>query len=432
MSGFKKSALICVICVICGQFLLSSFTWKSAPEKVKINDRLSFIYQQDETSALTVIYLAVKGGTRAEPVSQRGLAFLTARLAVEMPTFESLRDFMQLGSRVFYHVEGDYVAIWVESLSDHLAESLKIVTGIMKKPLFSGLRIDRGKDYLEHRRKGEADSPEQSMESTLGKAFFPAYAGSVFGAPDTLKNIKKKDLDAFYDRGFNHANMVIAVVTDLSKVAVVPVIAKYFDSFPPGKPYEVVPLRTPHAWPGEKEFFLKKENRQVLISLGARLPAASRENFALVYMLDNLLGKGIGSKLWSLRAQKDLAYSLNSRFIQWKEGGFLTVFIKTGEAKKTEAQKALKDLITGLCRQGITAEELAGARGRSQADFLRDNETKTSRARQLAYFEALGLGFDFWVDFFPRVEQVTLEEFNGFLNEVLNPEHLVEVVIGPG
>jgi predicted Zn-dependent peptidase len=402
--------------------------WKNQPEKVVVNDHLSFIYQQDESSNITVIHILVKGGKRAVPVSRRGLSFITTGLAVEMPDLHEVRQLTQMAAAHYYHVHGDYVTISIRCLTENLEKSLKIIARVFKKPLFSGLRISNVKRYLKHRQKGEEDSPEQLMELTFFNSLFPSYAGSIYGDLESLKKIKKKDIRNFYKGFFNHANMVISVCTDLSKAEMIPIISKNFDSFPPG---EIQKLETVQASvPEKKEIFLKKDNQQVLISFGALLPGMSGKNFALIYMLENLLGKGIGSKLWPLRAKKELAYSLKTRFIQMEDAGLLTIFLKTDISKRVEAHQALKGLIIDLYKSGITPADLASTKVRSGADFLRDNETKMRRAQWLAYFEALGVGFDYLEAFFSHLDQVTLEDLNTYLKKVLNPDQLIEVVIG--
>ncbi|MGD2085973.1 MAG: pitrilysin family protein [Candidatus Aminicenantes bacterium] len=425
------SVLVIFICFsgqISAQVQEKVRVWKNPPEQVVINDHFSFIYQQDVSSEITVIHILVKGGKRAVPVSQRGLSFITTGLAVEMTDMEALRQLTQMATTHYYHIQGDYVTISIRCLTENLEKTLKIIARVLRKPLFSGLRISNVKRYLKHRQQAEEDSPDQLMELTFFNTLFPAYAGSIYGDRESLKKIKKKHIRDFYQRFFNHANMIISVCTDLSKAEIIPIISKNFDSFPPGKPQ---PLETvPASVPEKKEIFLKKDNQQVLISFGTLLPGMSGKNFALIYLLENLLGKGIGSKLWPLRAKKELAYSLNTRFMQMEAAGLLTISLKTDISKKEEAHQALKDLILDLYKNGITPEDLAITKVRSRADFLRDNETKERRAHWLAYFEALGVGFNYLEAFFSHLDQVTLEELNTYLKKVLNPHQLLEVVIG--
>jgi len=420
--------IICLWGHILAQGQEKDRVWKNQPEKVAVNDHLSFIYQQDLSSGITVVHILVKGGKRAVPVSQRGLSFITTGLAVEMVDIEEVRDLTQLAAVHYYHVEGDFATISIRTLSGNLEKTLKIIARVLRKPLFSDLRISSVKSYLEHRQKAEADSPEQLMELTFLNALFTSYAGSIYGDPESLKNIKRKDILDFYKRFFNHAHMVISVCTDLSKAEIIPIISKNFASFPPGETQRLETVQA--SVPEKKEIFLKKDNQQVLISFGALLPAVSRKNFALIFLLENLLGKGIGSKLWPLRDKRELAYSLTTRFIQMQEAGVLTIFLKTDISKREEAQQALKGLVIDLYNQGITSEDLAITKVRSRADFLRGNETKENRVEWLAYFEALGLGFDYLEAFFSQLEQVTLDDLNTYLKKVLDPHQLLEVVIG--
>ena len=440
----RKSVIFGVVILVC--FILAAgnslagqekkektVTWKSEPEKVKIDDDLSYIYQQDTSSRLTALHILVKGGKRAVPPKQRGLAFLTTRLAVELPELNRIWRLMELGSTLYYHVEGDFLIISIRSLSEHLDETLDIILQGIKNPLFSGIRIENVKKYMEHRGKGEDDSPEQLMELTFFNTFFNAaantYAGSIFGDPETLANIKKKDIQDFYDRCFNSANMIITVCSDLEKTALTPIMTKHFTDLPTGEPVKTKPVQV--VIPEKKELFLGKNTRQVLISYGALLPRMSRGDYVSMVMLENLLGKGIGSKLWPLRAQKELAYSLDTRFIQMQDAGLLIILLRTDSDKRREARQALKDLLVNIHTAGFTMEDLDTARKLSKADFLRDNETKERRVRTLSYFEAMGVGIDFFTGFFSQMDQVTLEDFNAFLKKVLNPAQLLEVVIGP-
>jgi predicted Zn-dependent peptidase len=410
--------------------------WKNQPEKIAINDHLSFIYQQDRSSEITIIHLLFRGGKRAVPLAERGLAFITSRLAVELSSGDALRELMHLGSAIQSDIEGDYTATTIKTLTDNLDHTLKLIAKTIRKPLFSGLRIGNLKRFMEHRRKNEDDIPERLMEHAFLTAFSGdnshGYGGSIFGGKDSRKQIKRKKLIAFHQRYFNGANMVMSVSTDLDKDKITAILQKYFGRFPAGE--SLPPPTVSLSAPEQKKISINKDNQQVLIAFGALLPgidAKNAKNYVLIYMLENLLGRGIGSKLWPLRSRKDLAYSLNTRFLQMKEGGMLMIYMKSENAKKENAYKALKDLLTDFYHGGITADELAVTKALSKAEFLRNSETKEQRALNLGYFEAIGLGFGFLERFFAEVDGATLDELNAYMKQILKPDQLVEVTIGP-
>lgn len=414
----------------------SAGVWKNPPQRISLDDGFSFIYQHDPSSEITVIQVAINGGKHSVPLERRGLSFITTRLAVDMPTPELVQQLMHKGSTLFFRVEGDYSIISVNTLSENLDETLKIVSGVIRKPLFSSLRINNIKKLMEHREKSIEDSPELLMEHTMLSAFFTngayGYSGTGAGTKESRKAIKRKHVTAFHREFFNHDNMVIVVSSDRPKDEIAGLVTTYFSSFPPSPPADAVVVPTTGGKvPEKKHYFLEKDNQQVLIAFGALLPGMSRANYTRIYVLENLLGKGVGSKLWPLRSRQDLAYNLNTKFIQLKGAGLLLIYMKTDAAKKEQAHKALKDLLTGLYKTGLSPEDVASAAVRSRADFLRQNETKSTRSYNIAYFQAMGAGFDFLEGFFTAVDGLTPKEMNRYLKDVLNPDKMVEVVIGP-
>jgi zinc protease len=90
-------------------------------------------------------------------------------------------------------------------------------------------------------------------------------------------------------------------------------------------------------------------------------------------MLENLLGEGIGSKLWPLRSEMNLAYNLKAKAIQMRKAGILWVYLKTDNSRKEKASDALTKILTDLYQNGVSAEEFAATKIRTRAYFLRSN-----------------------------------------------------------
>jgi zinc protease len=429
---------VILLWISCAALLAQSLTpkiWKNTPEKIQINDRLSFIFHEEPASEITVIQILVKGGKRAIPASQRGLAFITLHMALEMPSIREIIQFMNTGSTFSYSVEGDYSVITVQSLTKNIENTLKITTELLKNPLFSGPRIDQLKEYMKEMEKNEEESPEKCMEQMYFDAFFGTidwgYAGSVYGNSESREKISRKDILQFYKNYFNLSNMIIAVSSNRSKPGITKLIEKYFGNFPVGKPMDRIDIQP--SSPDRKTFFIKKDNKQVLISFGVILPGITQTNFAQIRILETLLGKGIGSKLWKLRSENDLAYNLNTRYFPLKDSGLFILYLKTGIQKKDEAYKALKEIITDIDKNGVTRDELAITASMTQSGFLRQNETKFNRSFSLASFEILGIGFEYLETFFHTIDRASsnVDEFNRFIKQVLNPDRLIEVIIGP-
>jgi zinc protease len=404
---------------------------RNLPEEEFLSNGLKLIYQKDASSAITVLQILVWGGKGAEPEGKDGLAYLTARLALEIPDRGKMQNMMIQASRTSITSYSDYSLINIRCLSEHLEETLKITTQIMLKPLFSGLRIDSIKKQMTYQRKRQGDDSINVGHDALLEELFAntSLAGSVFGSEESLKAIKKKDIKNYYKNYFMAENMAVVVISDLEKEPLVEILNEYFAKFPSGEQAESKPNSL--VIPEEKKIYIEKDSKQCFISLAFPLPKITRKNFILAYIIENFLGKGVGSRLWSLRYREKLAYNVNSRATQMKDGGILEAYLETDKEKKEVALEALKNVLNNLFEKGITEEELEVAKIYTKTSFLRNNETKETRARNLASYEALGLGYEFLSGFFLEIDAIGLDETNTYIKDILNPEKALEVVIGP-
>jgi len=405
--------------------------WKNLPEKRILDNGLALVYQMDKSSEITVLQILIKGGKGAEPEGKRGLAYLTTRLALEIPDRGKAQTLMNQASRVYMTCRADYSFIGVESLSENLEDTLKIVTKIILKPLFSGIRINHIKEMMTHLGKAEEDDSinvghNAHLEKLFGKT---AYGGSTYGSKESLKRIKTNDIKSFHKDYFKTGNMVLAVSSDMEEAPLVEILSKYFSDFSQGNSPESK-LNTA-VIPEEKKFFIEKDAEQSFVSVGYPLPGITAKNFALAYTLENLLGKGVGSRMWSLRFTEKLAYNVNSRATLMKDGGFLEAYLETDKQKKETALVALRKLLADLYKKGIEDKELEVTKIYSKAAFLRDNQAKGIRTQNLAYFEALGLSHEFLNKFFEEIDSISLEDMNSYIKDVLNPENGIEIVVGP-
>ncbi len=230
-----------------------------AAGKRTLENGMTLISETDETTATTAIQILVRGGKRAQPAGQEGLAFLATRLAVEIPDENKVQDLIGMASRFQVGVTGDHSFIQLECLSGQLEATLKIVAKIVSDPLFSGLRIDSVKRYAEHQGRIEEDDSVTLGHLAALRAFSgtPGYGGSVYGDKTTLAGIKGKDISEFYRRYFVAPNMVLAVSSDRQDAA--GLVEKAFGGFPavPAPSSQTAEFRLP----GDREISLTRETQ---------------------------------------------------------------------------------------------------------------------------------------------------------------------------
>ena len=404
-----------------------------SPKKIEIDEKFEILYQFDQISEITVVQAFLNAGQRLEPSGFQGISYMSAWLSLGLPDRGKVNRMMNLGSTFSLQVDGDIVVITVKSLTINLDETLELLSSVLSNPLISSLRISEVKKQMEFALDTLEDNPILSMNFSFMNYFFesPGYGGSVYGTKETQEKIKRKNIENFIHRHFNLKNMMFSIATDLDEKSVKQIFKRHFENFAMGEP--VNPPGIKIKIPDNRDIVLEREADETLLAYGFLLPeATSRKKFCLAMMLETLVGKGVGSRLWGIREDKNIAYLAESDLFRMKDAGILALYLKTSPKDVDKADRALREIIKSLWESGIDAEELKITKEYSIGDMMRQLETKYNRSLIMGIFEWYGLGYDFTFQIYDQINSITLKEMNDFIKETFNPDRQVKVTIGPG
>ena len=430
-----KLPLCCFLCVcaLAAVALAQDIPWRLGrePQRFVLENGLTVILQDDGAAANSVVQLFVRGGSRDDPPNGSGLAYLTMRLALEIPDQTKLRQLMEFGSSFSLNVSGDYSLITIRALSRHLQPTLEILTAMLAEPLFSGLRIDGIKEQMLHLQRKESDDPNALMRMLTARNFFgvSGYGASLFGDEASLAAIRKKEIQAFFDSHLSAANMVAVIVSDLDDASLKPLLVGLLGRLATGS--RSLSGTLPAGQAEKTALTVTRQSAQTHVACAVLLPGLSVQNYLLVSLLETWLGKGIGCKLWPLRDQSDLTYGVNADVLPLKDGMLLNVYLKTGFERADEAQKSLLEILKAVHENGISEAELSAAKAYAQADFWRENEARERRAATLAFMEGMGLSYRLAGDFAARLQTISAGELNRFIRDWLAPQRWFLLRIGP-
>ncbi len=407
--------------------------WKEPPVRLRLATGMDCFYQKDATSPTTVIELVIPGGRGVLPEGRDGLAYLVTRLCLEIPDFDKARDLMIQATRLSMAVYEDCSVLSLSCLSENLEPGLAIASSIIQSPLMTGLRIDHAKDTMALLSKAaEDDAVVTGHGAALGAVFGGrGYGSAAYGTPASLKLLDKKSITAFYGRRFVKTRLFFTVCSDLDAGQVQAQLEKAFAKFAAGENAGAPDEAQSPSLPEAKTVDLEKATKQTYIARVFLLPAPAPADFAKGSLLEVLLGKGPGSRMWELRSPERLAYDVNARATWTRTSGVLEAYLETDKAKKARAAESLDGVLRKLYEGGITAEELETTKALASAQTLRGIETKDARARTMALWQGLGLGFDRIGGIFADLQAVTLEEMNAYIKAVLDPSRSISVAVGP-
>jgi predicted Zn-dependent peptidase len=411
--------------------LMVSIPLNAEIKKTVLKNNTTLITDADSSSQTTIIQICIKGGKGAEPLSKAGLAYLTTRLSIDLPDSQKRKRILEMASKFESRITTHFCLITISCLSEHTADTLEIFSDVFSKPLISALRISRFKNHMKYLQKSEKDRDLEQVSQTLRAQFIksPEFHGSVFGTSESLKQIKRDDIIRFYRNYFNGSHITVAASSSLPESALIDLLTRCLDRLPTGSPVNLIPWKMKP--PDKRDIHIFRQKTQFLIARGTVSPEINPVNFPRVFLLESLLGKGIGSELWTLRETDQLAYLVDSHSDITLHGGIFFVYLKTNPEQWILARQKFARLMTSLVSDALSPDSFEAHKNYAAADFFRLVESKKMRTFYLAYFESFGPGYDYLGRIPAILKHIQLDDFLPFLQQILSPDKQINFTIGP-
>jgi predicted Zn-dependent peptidase len=291
-------------------------------------------------------------------------------------------------------------------------------------PVFREFYKERDVVQEERRMRTESQPIGRLVEQTLATAFLAhPYGQPTVGWMSDLQAFSRDDAQAFYERYYVPANMVVAVVGDVDAERVMPLLRKYFGRLPAGAKPE--PLRTvepPQI--AERRIVLPDRAQPIYIEAYHR-PAQTHPDDAVYNAIADVLSNGRTSRLYrSLVRDKQIA-AVAAAFNGFPGAKYpnLMVFyaMPTPGHTNDEVQAAIRHEIDRLLKEPVSAEELRMVKTRAKADLIRGLGSNSGIASQIATYQAR---FGDWRELFravDRIDRVTVEDIQRVAREAFRP-----------
>ena len=260
---------------------------------------------------------------------------------------------------------------------------------------------------MEERRMRVESSPVGRLLEQFMAAAFIAHSYGVrgIGHMSDLQTISATDAVDFFKIHYVPANMVLAVVGDVKASEAMPVIEKYFSRLPKAPAPE--PLRTIEPPQKSERTVLLREAGQPLYIEGYHRPAATHPDNATFTAIEMLMSNGRTSRLYkSLVRDKKIAAQAQgfNGFPGERYPNLFTFFVVPSQGQTAANMvEPLHAEIERLKTEDVTADELQSVKTRAKASLLRQLDSNSGLALQLASYQTL---YGDWRELFREVEHI--------------------------
>ncbi len=344
--------------------------------RIRLGNGMRVLLQRDATDPVVAFSLVFEGGSAIDPVGREGAARLLAetleRGPASTPFVEFSRRFERLGSNFSSEAGTELASCHAIFLARNAVAGLEIVADLLESP---GLRAD-DLDVVRSLALNDLDAREDDLDDVAEDLFLQTvaaghpYARLPHGRREGIEATTAADLRALFARAFRPDRGHLSLVGDFDEEAAAAFLERRFGSLPnaPGPAPPTPPL--PALETTRFVTRSRPEKGQVKIFLGGTGLAASDADRHAAVAWNHVLGaSSIRSRLGDeIRDRQWLAYSVYSRILERKTGGFFFVHVGT---RPENAARAVASLRAELARAaaGVTAEELADAKSYLTGSF---------------------------------------------------------------
>jgi len=410
-------------------------------ERATLSNGLKVVLAERHEIPMVNLSLLVDSGFAADQFALPGTARLVAGLldggTKTRSSPEINEQLAQLGARFTSAASVDYLTARLSALKSKLDPSLEIYADIILNPVFPTADFERQQKLQLSGIEREKATPVQmgfrvlpSLIYGKGHAYAEPFTGS--GTPDSVSKITRDDLLKFHATWFkpNHATLVVVGDTTLAEVR--PKLEKLLAGWKPGDtPRKNVP---DVSLPAKSVVYLmdRPGSEQSLILAGNVAPRKAANTEIPIEAMNNVLGGDFASRInANLREDKHWAYGAQSLLLDARgERPFLVLApVQTDKTKESlsELSKELRGIGTD---RPATEGELTRVKNSETLRLPGSRETIAEVAASIEDLVEHDLPDNYYETYAARVRELSLGDIGQAAASVVQPDHMVWVVIG--
>jgi len=406
-----------------------------------LSNGLTVLVRENHVSPTVVLQGYVKAGGLYDTDETAGLARLTAataRRGTVTRTFQEINEAIEsVGASLSMAAGRHLTGFSGKSLGEDMALLIEILADILQHPNLPDAELHKVRGQVITSLRQAEDNTQRKASREFRALCYPAghpYARSPEGTLETVPNLQRDQLVAFYKRFYSPRGAVIAVVGDVKADEIVSRLEDTLGGWQsPGDdtPYEIPPAPRPDGAQQTIVPMFNKTQADLVWGLPA-LPRSSPDYYA-ARVANAILGQvGLMGRLGAnVRDRQGLAYYASSSLEADLGTGPWIVYAGVAPGDIDRAVESILFEIARLRNELVTEEELTDAQDYLTGILPLRLETNDGVAGALVEIELYGLGLDFLLRYPGLIRGMTREDVHAVTQKYLDTENYALAIAGP-
>lgn len=387
------------------------------------------------------VWLDVDAGYAADQFAAPGTARLTTSLltsGTKTRTALEINDQIQnLGAQLNAGSNLDLCTVFLSALKPALDESLELYADVILNPSFPQSDFERQKALQLSAIANEKATPLQMALRALPPILFgPRHAYGTpltgSGTDESVGGLKRDDVANFHREWFQPKNATMIVVGDTTMDEIAPRLEKLFSSWTGSRARSKQVPTVPRPAKPAICFVNKPGALQSVVIAGSIAPPPSDKDEVTLETMNNVFGGTFGARLnMNLREEKHWTYGAASVLYGARaQRPFLSYASVQADKTAETIQEILGELKGMLGEKPVSEDELNKVKQQQTLELPGANETMRDIGNLLGDLLQFGLPLDYYDRYVQRVSAVTIPDVERCARALLDPAHMVWMVVG--
>ena len=395
------------------------------------------VVEERSASETVAVRLLVGGGQLDEPDGRHGVADLHAALLLrgtrQKTGFALARAGEELGGRLTSRARAAAESIAIEVPAENAEPAIRLAIETFLSPKFEEADLAKEKALLAGSLATARDDPKTLLDDAFYRTLFPSHAlARLASLTDAeLRPIRIEDVRAFHRSRLDAGRLALIAVGRCSSARVESLARELLGPLPAGArsgaPRLARVLSPPPPLPESVRRRVSHRTTQPTLVIGlptVGLPDRERPAFLL---LRHVLA-GFDERLYSeIREKRGYAYWVRTEGLQLPEAGAFGISTGAKEKYFPEIERILRQELSRISAQPISAEELKRAVRYARTAEAREDETNPGRVGVIANDLAEGAPVRSYDERVARLSAVTPEEIRELARRLFEGKHVAVV-----
>jgi len=333
-----------------------------------LKNGITIIFEKRDIPVVSVA-IAIKHGGIHEKENEKGIShFIEHMLYKGTPTRNSKQIATEIeknGGELNGFTSEEVTAYWCKMPSIHTNIALRVLTDMVKNPLFDEKELEKERKVIFEEIKMRKDSPRififDEIQSYLYKN---PFGENLIGTEENLMKIDKKRITEKFKEIYTPNNMIICVVGNYSMEKIIKWAEENFKQ----KNKKIKQLKIKKI--NNSKIIKRKGIDQANMVIAFHLPLAKDKKNYAAQVLMTLMGEGMSSRLFTeIREKKNLAYAIKADTNINKDFSYGIIYAGTTPEKTKICKKLILEEFEKVSKN-LTEKELEETKNQMIGNYL--------------------------------------------------------------